>query len=127
MNSYKYNMEMIEKLMNNFDNENGIFEDERIHRFLCDQRFFLNNGYYIKSYFNNQLEENIYIYVKPYIGNSMSVKIQTYSKSCTYEQVHSYDLDTYANIDCNDIISDMLLKDVLDFIKIYREKEDKGE
>ena len=123
MNNTEYCMTMVKSILKNFNNADCVSEDARLHKFLINNGFAINNGSYLNSYFNDQLGEVIFVRVKPYntLPNSIEVNIKSAYEEYKYDSVYDYDESTYSNI--NDYIASSILDAVLEFVKKVKEND----
>ena len=120
MNNTEYCMAMVNSILRDFNNTDCMSEDARLHNFLINNGFTISNGSYLKSFFNDQLKEIIFVKVKPYNTppNSIDVNIVSANKEYKYDCVYDYNEESYPNI--NNYIASSILDAVLSFVKIYK-------
>lgn len=121
MDNTEYYMTMVKSILKNFNNADCVSEDARLHNFLINNGFVINDGSYLNSYFNDQLDEIIFVRVKPYstTPNSIEVNIKSAYDEYKFDCVYDYDESVYENI--NSYIASSLLDAVLEFVKKVKE------
>ena len=120
MNNTEYCMVMANSILRDFNNADCMYEDVRLHNFLINNGFTISNGSYLKSFFNDQLKEIIFVKVKPYNipPKSIEVNINSANKEYKYNCVYDYKEEAYSDIDF--YISSSILDAALSFVKIYK-------